>query len=282
MTVTAPDLTTLHQHAHRIRERIVDVCAGPEGGHLGGSLSLVEVLTALYFDVMRVDPDRLDDPDRDIFLLSKGHAGIGLYCTLAERGYFDPAELAGYARSGGRFMAHPTRSIPGVEMPTGSLGHGPALAIGFAMAARLAGSKRTTYVVLGDGELQEGSVWEAAMGAAGLGLDNLVAVVDRNGLQLTGGTESICRLEPVGERWRSFGWSVTEVDGQDLEGVRDALASAPWEPGRPSVLVARTTKGAGVPFVAGTPRSHYVALNERQHARARSALRRAAGGDRNG
>lgn len=275
--ITEPTtLDELRGRAWNIRRRIVDVCANPQGGHLGGSLSLVEVLTALYFDVMRVDPALPDDPDRDIFLLSKGHAAIGLYCTLAERGYFDVDELTRYAETGSRLMGHPTRDVPGVEMPTGSLGHGPALALGFALAAKLSGSPRKTYVALGDGETQEGSVWEAAMGAAGLRLDNLVAVVDRNGLQLTGETEEICPLEPVADRWRSFGWAVREVPGQDMAAVREALASAPWEPGRPSVLVARTTKGAGVPFVAGKPKSHYVAFGERQHARALSALRRAA------
>jgi transketolase len=279
MTLTAPGSTViddLRARALRIREHIVDVCANPEGGHLGGSMSLVEVFTALYFDIMNIDPAVPDDPERDIFLLSKGHAAIGLYCTLAERGFFDPDDLAQYAKTGSRFMGHPTRAVPGVEMPTGSLGHGPALAIGFAFAAKLSGSRRMTYVAMGDGEMQEGSVWEAAMGAAGLRLDNLVGVVDRNGLQLTGTTENICPLEPVADRWLSFGWAVREVDGQDIAAVHEALSSAPWEPGRPSVLVAQTTKGAGVPFVAGNPKSHYVNFTERQHARARSALRRSA------
>lgn len=270
------DLDALLVHALRIRERIVDVCSSPEGGHLGGSMSLVEVLTALYFDVMRIDPAYPDDPDRDVFLLSKGHAAIGLYATLAERGFFPPAELDDYAKPGSRFMGHPVRTVPGVEMPTGSLGHGLALAIGFAFAARLTASPRRAFVAIGDGEMQEGSVWEGAMGAAGLGLDNLIAVIDRNGLQLTGATEDICPLEPVGDRWRSFGWAVRDVPGQDLAAVRAALAATPWEPGRPSALIARTTKGAGVPFVAGTPKSHYVNFSERQRARAHFALRREA------
>jgi transketolase len=273
---TGTGLDVLLAQALRIRQRIVDVCSCPEGGHLGGSMSLVEVLTALYFDIMRIDPAYPDDPDRDVFLLSKGHAAIGLYATLAERGFFPPAELDDYAKPGSRFMGHPVRTVPGVEMPTGSLGHGLALAIGFALAARLSGSPRRAFVAIGDGELQEGSVWEGAMGAAALGLDNLIAVVDRNNLQLTGGTEDICPLESVGERWRSFGWAVREVPGQDLAAVRAALGDAPWEPGRPSVLIARTTKGAGVPFVAGNPKSHYVNFTERQQARAQFALRREA------
>jgi transketolase len=274
------DLDGLRRQAQRIREHIVDMCAGPEGGHLGGSLSLVEVLTALYFALMRVDPSAPDDPDRDILVLSKGHGAIGLYATLAERGFFPTSELATYARPGSRLMGHPIRAVPGVEMPTGSLGHGLALGAGFALAARCEHRARRSFVILGDGELQEGSVWEAAMVAASLGLERLVAVVDRNRLQLTGGTEDICRLEPLADRWRSFGWAVREVNGHDLEAVVRALGAVPWEPGKPSVLIARTIKGQGLTFVAGEPKSHYVTLSQRLHARARAALGAAAGGGR--
>lgn len=272
------DPAALAEYAHRIRQRIVDVCAGPEGGHLGGSLSLVEVLTALYFSVLNVDPRRADHPDRDVFLLSKGHGAIGLYATLAERGYFPTAELDRYGQPGSRFMAHPVRAVPGVELPTGSLGHGLALAAGFALASRLRRGSRRAFVLMGDGELQEGSVWEAALRAGSLGLDNLVAIVDRNGLQLTGLTEAISPLEPLAERWCSFGWEVREVAGHDVAEVAKTLADVPWTPGRPSVLIARTTKGEGVPFLAGQARGHYVKLSEKQHARARAALRRQAPG----
>jgi len=270
----------LRGHSNRVREHIVDMCAGVEGGHLGGSLSLVEILVALYFAVLRVDPTRPDDPERDVFLLSKGHGAIALYAVLAERGFFDPAELAGYGTPSGRLMGHPVRAVPGVEMPTGSLGHGLALGVGFALGARLAGLSRRTFVVLGDGELQEGSVWEAAMGAAALRLDNLVAVVDRNGLQLTGETEEICPLEPLAARWEAFGWAVREAPGHDLGALIEAGAATPWQPGRPSVLIAHTTKGQGVPFAAGRVQSHYATLSQRQHARARAALARP--GDRDG
>jgi len=262
--------------AARIREHIVEICAGPEGGHLGGSLSMVEVLTALYFAVMDVDPARPDHPDRDIFLLSKGHGAVGLYAALAERGYFDPAELATFGTHGSRLMGHPVTSVPGVEAATGSLGHGLALGAGRALAARLDGRARRVFVLLGDGELQEGSVWEAAMGAAALRLDNLVAVVDRNRLQLGGPTEAICPLEPLADRWTAFGWSVREAPGHDIAALVEALSGVPWEPGRPGVLVAHTTKGEGIPFVAGQARSHFVTLSDRLRARALSALARAA------
>jgi transketolase len=163
--------------------------------------------------------------------------------------------------------------VPGVELPTGSLGHGLALACGFALANRYAGRDSRSFVLLGDGELQEGSVWEAAIAAASLRLDRLVAVVDRNGLQLTGPTEGIAPMESLAERWRSFGWSVRDVDGHDVAGLVEHLSAAPWEPGKPSVLIARTVKGYGLPFLAGRAASHYVTLSERNHARAIAALR---------
>jgi transketolase len=262
----------LEERAHRIREHIVDMCAGEEGGHLGGSMSLVEILVTLYFGALRVDPDRPDDPARDVLLLSKGHGAIALYATLAERGFFPVAELAGYATPGSRLMGHPVRAVPGVELPTGSLGHGLALGNGVALAARLDGLDRRCFVVLGDGELQEGSVWEAAMAASSLGLDRLVAVVDRNRLQITGPTERALALEPLADRWASFGWAVREVDGHDLGALGAALGRVPAEAGRPTVVIAHTVKGKGLPFVEGKPHSHYARLRDRQHQRARAVL----------
>jgi transketolase len=262
----------LSSHATRIREHVAQMCAGVEGGHLGGSMSIVEIMTALYFAVLRVEPGRMDDPNRDIFVLSKGHGAVALYATLAERGFIDPAELPGFGGWGSRLMAHPTRAVPGVELPTGSLGHGLALGAGFAVAARLDGRARRSFVVLGDGELQEGSVWEAAMGAVALGLDRLVAVVDRNGLQITGRTEQVCALEPLADKWRAFGWAVRECDGHDLDELVDALDGAPWEPGRPSVLIARTVKGNGLSFAAGKVESHFAKFTPRTLERARREL----------
>ncbi|WP_328934922.1 MULTISPECIES: transketolase [unclassified Streptomyces] len=267
-------LGELRERATRIREHVADMCAGPEGGHLGGAYSAADIMTALYFDVMNLDPDRPDAPERDRFVLSKGHAAVGLYATLAERGYLPVEELATYARPGSRLMGHPVRAVPGVEAATGSLGHGLALGCGFALGARLDGHDSRTFVLMGDGELQEGSVWEAAIGAASLGLDRLVAVVDRNSLQLTGDTDSIAAMEPLADRWRGFGWAVQEADGHDLATLVRALGTTPWEPGRPSVLIARTVKGRGLPFLEGRTACHYVTFSEHNHAKARAVLGR--------
>lgn len=253
--------------ADRVREHIVDMCASPDGGHLGGSLSLVEILTTLYFEVLHVDPGDPAAADRDILILSKGHGALALYAVLAERGFMPVSELRTFGQPGGRLMGHPTRAVPGVEMPTGALGHGLAVGNGFALADR----GRRCFVVLGDGELQEGSVWEAAMSTASLGLDNLTAVVDRNGLQLGSLTEATVALEPLAERWRAFGWAVREVDGHDPAALAEAFR--PAEPGRPVVVLAATVKGNGLPFLQGRPDSHYARLSERQHARALTVLR---------
>ncbi|MFF5261712.1 transketolase [Actinomadura viridis] len=262
----------LARTALRIRHHIVDMCGGKEGGHLGGALSSADILTVLYFAVLRVDPAEPRDPDRDVFILSKGHGAIGLYAALAERGFLPVDELRTYGTSAGRLMGHPVTAVPGVEMPTGSLGHGLALGLGFALAARLQARPCRAFVLLGDGELQEGACWEAAMGAVSADADNLVAIVDRNGLQLTGDTEQISPLEPLAERWRGFGWEVREVNGHDHAELLDALGSVPWRPGRPQVLIARTVKAYGLPFAAGRPGSHYARLSPRMLARAHHAL----------
>lgn len=263
----------LAAHARRVREHIVDMCAGPEGGHLGGSMSLVEILVTLYFAVLRGDQAGPPDPGRDVLILSKGHGAICLYAVLAERGLLPTGELAGYARPGSRLMGHPVRAVPGVEMPTGSLGHGLALANGFALAARHDAAPRRCFVVMGDGELQEGSVWEAAMATSSLRLGNLTAVIDRNGLQITGRTEDTIGLEPLADRWRSFGWTALEVDGHDPGALLAAFTAAQAEPLRPTVLIARTVKGRGLPFIENRIQSHYARLGERQHRRAITALR---------
>ena len=274
---TDPDLGLgrCAERAIRVRERIIEMCSGGTGGHLGGGMSLVEILLVLYCDVLRMDPADPADPSRDLLLLSKGHGALCLYAVLAERGFLPAASLADYGRPGGPFMAHPNPALPGVEMPSGALGHGLSIGVGAALEARLSGSGRRVAVVLGDGELQEGSVWEAIMSASSFGLSGLTAVVDRNRLQITGDTESIVRLEPLDERWRAFGWTVREVDGHDQAQLREALTAAP-EAGRPTVVLARTVKGRGLPYVEGKVVSHFARLGERERRRALAAVQ--AGG----
>jgi transketolase len=276
-TTTDPAVVSGAERAVRVRESIIEMCASGTGGHLGGGMSLVEILLVLYFDVLGVDPEHPDDPARDLLLLSKGHGALCLYAVLAERGFFPASRLVEYGKAGGPFMAHPNPALPGVEMPSGALGHGLPIGVGAALEARLSGSQRRTVVVLGDGELQEGSVWEAMMAASSFGLTGLTAVVDRNHLQITGDTESVVGLEPLDQRWRAFGWTVREVDGHDPVQLRSAFTAAP-EAGRPTVVLAHTVKGRGLPYVEGKVVSHFARLGERQRRQALAAVRQ--GGER--
>lgn len=267
------DLAVLRQRATRARELILAMGASEHGTHLGGSLSAVDVLTVLYSEILRVRPEEPDWPDRDWFVLSKGHASAALYAVLAGHGYFPPEECGSYARRGSRLAGHPLRRLPGVDFPTGSLGHGLSLAAGTALAARRSGRPNRSFVLLGDGELQEGANWEAIMSAPHLGLENLTAIVDRNGLQITGRTEDCVPLEPLAARWTSFGWSCVEVDGHDMAALREVLTDLPRTPGRPTAVIARTVKGSGVPIFEGRKKSHHVRLTPQLHQRALAGLR---------
>jgi transketolase len=266
------ELEALQQTALRIREHVLAMAAGSVGAHVGGSLSAADLLTVLYFHVLNVRPDDPAWPERDYFILSKGHAGAGLYATLAERGFFAVDELKTYAQPGGRLLSHPTVKVPGVEFPTGSLGHGLSLGVGLALAAKRAQRSNRTFVLMGDGELQEGSVWEAAMAAPHFGLGNLVAIVDRNRLQISGPTEQRMRLEPLAERWQSFGWSVVNVDGHKIDALLTTFAQLPLNSEQPTVVIARTVKGKGVKFLADRKKSHYVKLTPDLYRRALKEL----------
>jgi transketolase len=255
-----------------MRERVVDMAAQPLGAHLGGSLSAVDVLAVLFFHEMRLRPEQPDWPDRDRFVLSKGHASAALYAALAGRGFLDPEELSTYGRTGGRLAGHPLRRVPGVELSTGSLGHGLPLGLGLTIGARRDKRPSRSFVLLGDGELQEGTVWEAAAAASALGLGNLVAIVDVNGWQMTGPTTDHGSADRLGEKWSAFGWRTVDVDGHDLEALVDAFARP--ADGVPTVVLAHTVKGRGVDFLEGDGgRSHYVKLSPRLHRRALASLR---------
>jgi len=272
-TETGTGLERLEEVALKLRRHIVRLAADSSGAHLGGSMSAVEILTVLLFDgVLRVDPAQPELDGRDYFIFSKGHASAALYAALAERGFFPVEELGEYKRTGGRLAGHPLKSIPGVELATGSLGHGLGVGNGLALAARHDGLDYRTFVVLGDGECQEGSVWEAAMTAAHYRLDNLVAIVDRNGVQEDGPTEEIMALEPFADKWRAFGWEVREIDGHDLAALSEPLHAVPLAPGKPTVVIAKTVKGKGVSFAEGDHAWHYGRLNADQRARAMAEL----------
>ncbi|GAB2789325.1 transketolase [Amycolatopsis magusensis] len=271
--MTTTGTRPLTELATRIRHHIAELATTSPGAHVGGSMSVTEILTVLYFDgVLRVDPDDPQWNDRDHLIYSKGHASAALYAALAERGFFPVAELAAYKQPGSRLAGHPSRSIPGVEWATGSLGHGLPVGVGIALANRHDHNPGRVFVVLGDGECQEGSIWEAAMSAAHFGLDNLVVVVDRNGFQEDGPTEEIMALEPFADKWRSFGWQVSEVDGHDVTQLGDALHRLPFTAGQPSCVIARTEKGHGLSFTANTHTWHYGKFSAEQYRQALAEL----------
>ncbi len=254
------DNQKLQDIARNIRRHIVKMIAEAGSGHPGGSLSAVEIVTALYFREMRLDPGRPGWPDRDCFVLSKGHAAPVLYAALAERGYFAVDELFTLRKLGSRLQGHPdSKRLPGVEMSTGSLGQGLSAANGMALAARLDGRQTRVYVLLGDGEIQEGQVWEAAMAAAHYRLDNLAAFLDHNGLQIDGPNRDVMTVEPVAAKWRAFGWHVLEIDGHDFDRIIQALQEARETKGKPTMIIARTVKGKGVSFMENEVGWHGVA-----------------------
>ena len=248
--------------AKRLRRHIVTMIGKAGSGHPGGSLSAVEIVTALYFKVLRHKPLDPNWPDRDRFVLSKGHAAPVLYATLAECGYFPLEELLTLRQMDSRLQGHPDRTLtPGVEISAGALGQGLSFAIGIALAGRLDAKDYRVYALLGDGECDAGQVWEAAMAASHFKVDNLVAIVDKNGLQLDGWTRDVMNLDPLPDKWRAFGWNVIEVDGHSLPKLVDAFKEAEKVKGRPTVIIARTVKGKGVSFMENNNDFHGKAPN---------------------
>lgn len=253
----APDAAALAEWARRLRVEVVRMTARAGSGHPGGSLSAADIVACLYFRAMRIDSRRPDWPQRDRFVLSKGHAAPVLYAALALRGYFPPEELETLRRLGSPLQGHPhMRLVPGVEASTGSLGQGLSIACGMALAARLDRADWRVYCLLGDGETQEGQVWEAAAAAAHFRLDNLTALIDRNGLQIDGPVEKVMSVEPIAGRWSAFGWNVIEVDGHDIPRILRALDDAKSRSGRPSMIICHTVKGKGVSFMEGRAEWH--------------------------
>lgn len=241
----------------RVRARCLEITRWSRFGHLGPDLSAADLMTTLYVTTLQFPVGDLQHPDRDRFILSKGHAALALYSVLVELGWWQPRALEHYGRTGGQLGGHPSCTSRGIETCTGALGHGLPFAVGAALAARTQGSARRTFVLVGDGELQEGSNWEAAMLAATHGLDALTLIIDRNGLQQGRGTEEVNKLGSLPEKWRAFGWSVVEIDGHDHAAIAACFQGLPLTPGKPSCIVANTVKGKGVSFMENCPDWHH-------------------------
>jgi len=243
--------------ALRIRRRALAMVTRARASHIGSALSIADIVAVLYGTVLRVDPTAPDWPERDRFVLSKGHACVAVYAALAECGFFAPALLESYGDDHSPLMAHISHRVPGVEFSTGALGHGLPFGVGKAIAAARRRASWRTFVLMSDGELGEGSNWEACLFAAHHGLDRLVAIVDYNKLQSLGSVEQTLRLEPLADKFAAFGWAVREVDGHDYAALTDALGGGPWVSGKPSMLIAHTTKGKGVSFMENRVEWHY-------------------------
>jgi transketolase len=268
-----PTADEVRATARAIRRRNIVIVRSAGLGHIGGDLSAADILATLYLAVLNVDPRRPDDPERDRYIQSKGHASGVLYTTLATAGFFPDALLDSYMAEGSPLNGHPDRTkVPGVETNTGPLGHGLPVAVGTAIAARLDGSPRRTYVLCGDGELQEGSNWEAIMAAGHRGLDNLVVIVDRNYLQQGARTEDTNGLDPLDAKFEAFGWAVRTVDGNDVDALLSVFDAVPFAPGRPSAIVAHTIKGRGVSFIEDRVEWHHKVPTAEQVALALQEL----------
>ena len=264
----------LQNKAVDIRKKIVQLSATAGGGHLGGSLSMVEVLVALYYHVMKYDPGNPDWPERDRFVMSKGHGALGLCPVLADVGYYPEELMCNFNDLDSPFGMHPDMNkIPGIEMSTGSLGHGLSISVGVALSGKLDSADWRVFCLLGDGECDEGMVWEAAMSASHFKLGNLIAIVDRNGYSLDGPTEEIMALEPFAEKWRAFGWNVLDVNGHDLDQLLDAFDRVPdAHADKPTCIISNTTKGKGVSFMESANEWHYAGCDDELTAQALAEL----------
>lgn len=259
--------------ATRVRMGVIEATHGAGCGHPGGSLSAADVLTYLYFREMRIDPEQPQDPNRDRFVLSKGHCAPGLYATLAERGFFPVADLPTLRHSNSYLQGHPNmNTVPGVDMSTGSLGQGVSAACGMALAAKKSGSDINVYTLLGDGEIEEGECWEAFMFANHYKLDNLCIMIDVNGLQIDGATKDVMPSEPLDQKFAAFNWNVIHVNGHDYDALIAAFEAAAACKGKPTVLIAKTTKGKGVSFMENNAGWHGKAPNDEQYAQAKAEV----------
>ncbi|MBO4891931.1 MAG: transketolase [Prevotella sp.] len=260
--MTIKELTLLAEHN---RKRLVEVVYRAKAGHIGGDLSCLNVMTALYFDVMRnLNPQEPKASDRDRFVLSKGHCVEALYVTLEAKGFLKPEVLDTLGQFGSVLSGHPTIEVPGIEVNSGALGHGLSIGVGMALAAKMDQKDWKTYVLMGDGEQGEGSIYEAAMAAHKYQLDNLVAIIDRNHLQISGNTEDVMPIDSIRERWSAFGWDVVTMNGDDMESIIQTFHAIDYTNRKPHLLISETTKGRGVSFMEGIAKWHHGVLNEEQ------------------
>lgn len=260
-------ITELEHLRWRLRRDCVDIIMAGGGGHIGGDMSVLDALMVLYKNHLRITPESVDDPDRDRFVLSKGHAMEAYYAVLCEEGFLDLDDVkARFSKFGSPYIGHPNNKLPGIEMNSGSLGHGLPVSIGMALAAKMDGRDYRTYVFMGDGELAEGSVWEGAMAAPTYGLDNLCALVDRNRLQISGCTEDVMHQDSQEERWAAFGWNVLSIPGNDLAALDDAFGLAAQTKGKPTVIIANTVKGFGSPVMEDKAGWHHHLPNQEEYS----------------
>ena len=259
---------------YKLRRDVVEMIMAGKAGHIGGDMSVMETMAAIYFHAMNISPENQDDPGRDMFVLSKGHCVEALYAVLAEKGFF-PIEqvIREYSQFGSMFIGHPNNKLPGIEMNSGSLGHGLSVAVGMALGEKMNKCDARVYVVMGDGEIAEGSVWEGAMSATQYKLDNLTAVIDRNRLQISGSTEDVMHQDSVEERFTSFGWNVISIDGNDIDAMCKALDEAKTVKGSPTLIVANTVKGCGSSVMENKASWHHHVPSQEEYEQIMKDLR---------
>lgn len=263
MTLTKQEWLRLENKSHALRQAILDTTRYAGGGHIGGCLSIIDIMTALYYKELRFDPKKYDDPDRDRCIVSKGHAGIATACLFADLGLIDPNELKTFNQTGSRLNVHlDCKKIPGLDASTGSLGHGSAMGLGMALAAKMQGKGYKTFVLLGDGECDEGSVWESAMATSHYGATNLITIVDRNYNMIDGKTEDVMSLEPFADKWVAFGFDVKVIDGHNFSEICDAIEYAKKATEKPVCIIANTVKGNGISYMAGNYKWHHGTIDQ--------------------
>lgn len=266
------DVISLQKKAAEIRTRLLQMIHEAKAGHTGGSLSNTDILTVLYYHTMRHNPQQPKWDERDRFIASKGHSVESLWCILANLGYFPEDELKTFSQFGTRLIGHPNNKVPGIEMNTGALGHGLPISVGMALAGKRDNKDYRVFCLMGDGEQAEGSIWEAAMSASHYKLDNLVGIIDRNGLQISGSTENVMGLDPLDKKWEAFGWHVVSIDGNDIHSLIETFDGIPFTDGKPTLVIANTVKGKGVSIAENAINWHHRVPSDEELALAISEL----------